>query len=97
MFELAKIDLSVTTFKALHDAGKLCIANFLKSDARERIVKEVTTMDKLCTFALTEPETGSNASGITTVAKKVDGGYLLNGRKMWSGSAHWVDYIVVFT
>ena len=34
-------------------------------------------------FGLTEPDYGSDAGGMITRAKKVDGGYLLNGAKMW--------------
>src|SRR5699024_792404 len=33
-------------------------------------------------YALTEPEAGSNASAVHTTAKKVDGGYTLNGQKI---------------
>ncbi|WP_102027079.1 acyl-CoA dehydrogenase family protein [Salirhabdus sp. Marseille-P4669] len=44
-------------------------------------------------YALTEPEAGSDASGIQTTAKKVDGGYILNGQKIFitnGGRASWV-------
>ncbi|HET7580054.1 MAG TPA: acyl-CoA dehydrogenase family protein [Bacillales bacterium] len=44
-------------------------------------------------YALTEPEAGSDASGIRTTAKKVDGGYVLNGQKIFitnGGRASWV-------
>jgi len=44
-------------------------------------------------WALTEPETGSDASSIRTTAKKVEGGYLLNGRKRWIGNGTFADYI----
>lgn len=44
-------------------------------------------------YALTEPEAGSDASGIQTTARKVDGGYILNGQKIFitnGGRASWV-------
>lgn len=44
-------------------------------------------------YALTEPEAGSDASGIRTTAQKVDGGYVLNGQKIFitnGGRASWV-------
>ena len=34
-------------------------------------------------FGLTEPDSGSDPGSMRTVAKKVDGGYILNGAKMW--------------
>ena len=50
-------------------------------------------LKKVMAWALTEPETGSDASSIQTTAKKVEGGYLLNGRKRWIGNATFADYI----
>ncbi|MRG86531.1 acyl-CoA dehydrogenase family protein [Salinibacillus xinjiangensis] len=44
-------------------------------------------------YALTEPEAGSDASGVKTTATKVDGGYILNGQKIFitnGGRASWV-------
>lgn len=44
-------------------------------------------------YALTEPEAGSDASAVQTTAKKVDGGYILNGQKIFitnGGRASWV-------
>lgn len=36
-------------------------------------------MDKFICFGLTEPDNGSDATGLKSSAKKVDGGYLING------------------
>jgi alkylation response protein AidB-like acyl-CoA dehydrogenase len=53
-------------------------------------------MDKICSFGLTEPLNGSDASGLQTCATKVEGGYLLNGEKRWIGNATFADYIIVW-
>lgn len=53
-------------------------------------------MDKYICFGLTEPDNGSDASGLQTTAKKVDGGYLLTGQKRWIGNATFADYIVIW-
>ncbi|HJN86003.1 MAG: acyl-CoA dehydrogenase [Dehalococcoidia bacterium] len=47
-----------------------------------------------CT-AFSEPGTGSDVAGIITNAQKVEGGYLLNGHKIWSGHAPDADYVAV--
>jgi alkylation response protein AidB-like acyl-CoA dehydrogenase len=39
--------------------------------------------DQIGAFCLTEPEAGSDAAAITTEAKKIDGAWVLNGRKAW--------------
>ena len=47
-------------------------------------------------FGLTEPNFGSNSSGMLTNAKKVDGGYVLNGSKMWITNGSIADVAVVW-
>ena len=51
---------------------------------------------KLGALATTEPEAGSDASAITTHAKPVAGGYLLNGSKTWISNAGVAEYYLVF-
>ncbi len=46
-------------------------------------------------FALTEPETGSDAADITTTAIRDGDGYVLNGIKLWAGQATVADFAVV--
>jgi len=53
-------------------------------------------MKKTICFGLTEPLNGSDATGLQTTAKKVEGGYVLNGQKRWIGNATFADYIVVW-
>ncbi|HZW68386.1 MAG TPA: acyl-CoA dehydrogenase family protein [Pseudogracilibacillus sp.] len=47
-------------------------------------------------YALTEPEAGSDASAIRTTAKKVDGGYILNGEKIFITNGKRASWVVVF-
>ena len=47
-------------------------------------------------FAITEPGCGSDAAALTTHARKVDGGYVLNGSKIWISNAPIADYYTVF-
>lgn len=47
-------------------------------------------------LATTEPESGSDAASIVTTARKVDGGYLINGQKAWISNAGAADLYVVF-
>jgi acyl-CoA oxidase len=44
---------------------------------------------------LTEPDYGSDATSLKTSAKKVPGGYLLNGKKRWIGNATFDNSIVI--
>lgn len=47
-------------------------------------------------FGLTEPDAGSDPAGMRTVAKKIDGGYVLNGAKTWISNAPFADVFVVW-
>jgi glutaryl-CoA dehydrogenase len=47
-------------------------------------------------FGLTEPDAGSDPGGMKTTARKVDGGYVLNGAKMWISNSPIADVFVVW-
>ncbi len=47
-------------------------------------------------FGLTEPDAGSDPGSMKTTAKKVDGGYVLNGAKMWISNSPIADVFVVW-
>src|SRR5918912_1592685 len=50
----------------------------------------------LCSFALTEPNAGSDVSGIQTTALRRGDDYVLNGSKMFITNAGHADWFVVF-
>jgi alkylation response protein AidB-like acyl-CoA dehydrogenase len=49
-----------------------------------------------CYFAIgmSEPDSGSDLASLRTTATKVDGGYKINGRKIWSSGAHFCHYMI---
>ena len=47
-------------------------------------------------LATTEPSAGSDAASITTHARRVEGGYVLNGQKTWISNAPIAEYFIVF-
>jgi len=49
-----------------------------------------------CSVAITEPEHGSDSAAIETTARRVDGGYVLDGHKKFIGNAPVADVCVVF-
>src|SRR6267143_4035745 len=59
-------------------------------------------LPKLCSgewlgcFGLTEPDTGSDAANQKTRAKKVDGGWLINGAKMWISMGNHAKVALIF-
>lgn len=63
---------------------------------REKFLPKLAAGELIGCFGLTEPNAGSDPMSMTTKAKKVDGGYVLNGRKMWITSAPLADVAVVW-
>ena len=52
--------------------------------------------DQVC-FGVTEPDAGLDTTSIKTFAKKVDGGYRVSGRKMWTSTAQEANKILLLT
>lgn len=63
-------------------------------EQRKRMLTPGMNFDKIYCFGLTEPDNGSDASGLKTTATKVEGGYILNGHKRWIGNGTFGDVIV---
>ncbi len=63
---------------------------------KERILPKLANGEWVGSFGLTEPDHGSDAGGLKTRAKKVDGGYQLNGAKMWITSSPIADVFVIW-
>lgn len=72
------------------------ILKFGTEEQKEKYLKTIATGEKIGTFALSEPNAGSDAVAIETTAKKDGDYYILNGRKTFITSAPNADFIVVF-
>ena len=62
----------------------------------ERLFKPALKGEKIGAICMTEPNAGSDLDGIATLARKVEGGYVLNGQKTWITSAPVADFFTVF-
>jgi alkylation response protein AidB-like acyl-CoA dehydrogenase len=47
-------------------------------------------------IGMSEPDSGSDLAGTRTRAVKVDGGFRINGSKLWTSNAHRADYMILF-
>lgn len=65
-------------------------------DIIERLFKPALAGEKIGAICMTEPNSGSDLGSIATTAKKVDGGYVINGQKTWITSAPVADFFTVF-
>ena len=63
---------------------------------RERYLPKLATGEWVGCFGLTEPDHGSDPGGMITTAKPVDGGFILNGAKMWITNSPIADLAIVW-
>ena len=96
-YELARVDASVSTFVGVHTSIGLIVVDMLgNEEQRARLLPDGIAFKKIFCFGLTEPNYGSDASSLKSTAKKVEGGYLLNGVKRWIGNTTIADYVIVW-
>jgi len=65
-------------------------------EQRQKYLPDLASGKKIGCFGLTEPDYGSDAGGMITRAKKVNGGWQLNGAKMWITNSPVADILVVW-
>jgi glutaryl-CoA dehydrogenase len=67
------------------------------SDTQKRkYLPKLASGDMIGCFGLTEPDAGSDPGGMKTTARKIDGGYVLNGSKTWISNAPFADVCIVW-
>ena len=64
-------------------------------DQKQRFFRPALAGDKIAAFGLSEPDVGSNVRGLKTRADKVDGGWRLNGSKMYITNSPIADFILL--
>lgn len=96
--EIHRADGSVGTFFSGQDGLFTGSIELLGSEEqKERWLPDLYAVKKTGVLAITEPAAGSDvAQGMSTTAKKVDGGWVLNGAKRWIGNATFSDYVAVY-
>ena len=72
------------------------ILSYGSEDQRKKYLPKLCTGEMVGCFGLTEPDHGSDPGGMKTRAKRVDGGYLLTGSKMWISNSPIADIAVVW-
>ena len=60
---------------------------------REEILPGIVAADYIFCLGMSEPEAGSDLASLRTSATKVDGGWLIKGRKIWTSGAHHATHM----
>ena len=93
--ELSRVDGSVGLIVAAHNS--LCTNHIYKFGTEAQRIKYVVPLargEKLGCWSLTEPQSGSDASGTRTTARRDAGGWIINGAKTFTTNGHYADVCV---
>lgn len=81
---------------AMQGLGSGPISLFGTPEQRAKYLSDVRQGQKIAAFALSEPEAGSDVSALEMSARRVAGGFVLNGTKTWISNGGIADFYTVF-
>jgi alkylation response protein AidB-like acyl-CoA dehydrogenase len=94
--ELAAGSLALAAIAAMQSLmGTVFVQRYGTPEQHERYLKPALRGEKVASFALTEPETGSDLGAIRTRARRTEGGWRLTGSKTWITNAPVVSFLTV--
>ena len=81
--ELAKWSVPYAVTVSVSGMVQFILKEFGNEAQKNKYLPALTSGQEIGAFALSESHAGSDAANLKTTAKKVEGGYILNGTKMW--------------
>lgn len=87
---------SVRSLLTVHGMVALAILRWGTKEQRDNYLPRLASGEIIGAFALTEPNVGSDAKSIETIAQLENGQYILNGRKKWITMGQMADVYLVF-
>lgn len=94
--QLASFDISTSLLVGVNNVIACPpIVNHATPQIKAELLNRIATGRQLVGIAASEPGAGSNLKAIETVARKVKGGYVLNGAKCWISLASWGGHVSV--
>lgn len=93
--QLSRGCVSTAAFISIHNMVSWMIDTWGTQDQRQRWLPSLTTMDKIASYCLTEPGSGSDAASLRTKAVRVGDSYVLNGSKAFISGAGVSDLYIV--
>ncbi|HVZ07822.1 acyl-CoA dehydrogenase family protein [Rhodopila sp.] len=66
------------------------------TDEQKQVLPRIAAGEAFFCIGMSEPDVGSDLASVRTRAAKVQGGYLVNGTKVWTSFAHLSHYMILF-
>ncbi len=95
--ELERVDTAYRVIMSVHvGLNSLGLLQWATEEQKQRFLVPQAMGDKLATYALTEPNAGSDPLALQSTARRDGDRYILNGEKMWISLADVADHFIVF-
>lgn len=88
---------AVGSFLSIHNMCGGMIDKFGSEELKQRVLPGLCSMEKIYSYCLTEPGSGSDAAALKTRAEKMNDGYVLNGTKAFISGGSYSDAYVVMS
>jgi len=92
---LSQGDIGTSAFISIHNMCGRMLTEFGTEEQIKRLFPGMITMDKIASYCLTEPSSGSDAASLRTTATKQGDYYVINGTKSFISGAGTSDYYFV--
>jgi alkylation response protein AidB-like acyl-CoA dehydrogenase len=94
--ELAKVDIGFTCALAVHNIVTIAASLIGNTSLRDRYLARLIAGEAIGAFLLTEPDIGSDATSIQTLATEKNNKYIINGSKAWVTNGVNADLLAIF-
>lgn len=95
--EIEAVDSGYRSAFSVQSSLVMCaIDDFGSDEQKDLFLPDLAMGKKIGCFGLTEPDAGSDPGSMKTIARKVDGGYILNGSKTWITNAPIADIFIIW-
>lgn len=95
--EIAKVSPTVGVILSVHTSvGTFPLLRYGTEQQKQQYIPKLARGEYIGAFGLTEPQAGSDASGLRTTAKRVGDEYILNGNKVFITNAGEAELYTVF-
>ena len=87
--------VSTTAYISIHNMVSWMVNEFGNEEQKQKLLPQFTSLEKLTSYCLTEPGSGSDAAALITTAKRKGDEYVLNGSKAFISGASATDVYLV--
>ena len=92
--EISRVSPACGSIAGLNTMFIMPLIHFGSEEQRQRFLPRIARGELAFAIGMSEPDSGSDLASIRTRAERVEGGYKVNGTKVWTSNAHISEYMI---